>query len=114
MLKKLALALTLTVAPLAATAQENSQLTSCMLQQTTAADEQLMKDFMILALQEAPPEQLSQKFTEFSLNMVDLAVSRCGVPITQLEAPQNIAAVERYGQILGERIFAQALGRIGG
>ncbi len=114
MLRTLTLAAAVAVSPLAALAQVNTELTNCMLQQTTAADEQLLKDFMILALQEAPPDQLSAKFTEFSLMMVDLASSRCGIPLSQLENPANIAGVERYGQILGERLFAQALSRIGG
>lgn len=107
----IALAATPALAQDAVTAQG---LADCMVENSTDADEALLKDMMIKALQDAPEAELMSSTMAMGMGMVTLATTNCGLDLAGLQTPVFEEAAEIYGMYMGEKIMGEAMAKIGG
>ncbi|MEM9055387.1 MAG: hypothetical protein AAGB16_08680 [Pseudomonadota bacterium] len=98
-----------------ALAQHNTaqSLANCMVQNSDASDEQVLKDMMIKALQDAPTDELQAITLKMGMTMINIATVDCGMSMSDLEGPVFQGAAEIYGMQMGEKIMGEALAKIG-
>lgn len=89
-------------------------LADCMVENSTDADEALLKDMMIKALQDAPEAELMSSTMAMGMGMVTLATTNCGLDLASLQTPVFEEAAEIYGMFMGEKIMSEAMAKIGG
>lgn len=96
-----------------AQAQTAQSLANCMVQNSDANDEQALKNMMIRALQDAPANELQTLTMQVGMSMVTIATTDCGIGMSELDGPVFMGAAEIYGTVMGEKIMAEALAKIG-
>lgn len=87
-------------------------LADCMIENSTDTNEDLLKDMMIKALQDAPEAELMS--STIAMGMVTLATTNCGLDLAGLDSPTFENAAELYGTYMGEKIMGDAMAKIGG
>lgn len=89
-------------------------LADCMIENSTDTNEDLLKDMMIKALQDAPEAELMSSTIAMGMGMVTLATTNCGLDLAGLDSPTFENAAELYGTYMGEKIMGDAMAKIGG
>ncbi len=108
MLRTLALAAAIGLGSLPAMAQGNTDtIATCMIANTTKSQTDDMKAFLVFALQENKPEA-TDALLKFSFEALSIATQKCGLSFADVQTPKFEAAMETYGEALGESIMRDA------
>lgn len=109
MIRTLILASTLPLLALNASAVEaENKLATCMISNTTPTQKSGMKQMIIHALQEDKPAA-TDAFLKLSFEAMSIATAKCGLSFADVQSPTFEAALEAYGQSLGEAVMKDAL-----
>lgn len=93
-------------------ASDAKVLGDCLIGHSSPESERLMKSVLINALQDNS-EALNSTLLQWSLGLMATAQANCGLKLSDLEKPFFEKAVGIYGEFLGQKIFGDALGKLG-
>ena len=109
MIRTMILAATLPFCALNAQAEiETEALATCLMTHTTDEQAEGMKRFMIHALQQEKAGA-TEELLKFSFGTLATGTSKCGLSFADIDTPDFEAAMEIYGQQLGEKIMSEAM-----
>jgi len=92
----------------ASAAEGENKLASCMIANTTPTQKSGMKQLIIQALQENK-QAATESFLKLSFEAMSIATTQCGMSFADVQTPAFEAALETYGQSLGEEVMKDAL-----
>ena|SRR5579883_2616159 len=92
-------------------ATDPAQLQSCLVQNSGAEEDQSFKALMIALLQDDIPnaKQITMKF---GLQLVNMAMQKCGVPVDELQSPPVSESFSKYGEYMGQKIVGEAMKKL--
>lgn len=88
------------------------QLSQCLIQNSGEEEKQLMRDFMLAALQEQR-DKANQSMMTMGMGIAMTATSECGWQMSDMQGPAFEQGAALYGEFLGTQIMEEAMGSIG-
>ena len=93
------------------TAIDVEAVTQCLFERTTEDQIASMKKLVIAALEENIPV-MQEHLIGFGTSIVSLAMTACGVGLSQLNDPTFAEVSEKYGALLGDKVIGDAFAKL--
>ncbi|MAK60041.1 MAG: hypothetical protein CMK09_03585 [Ponticaulis sp.] len=103
------------LSPLSAQAQNTTTaagLAQCMINNSGADEEAIVKDFMVKALTDAPASEIQAALLQLGMKMATMATTNCGVTMSELGGSKFEEAGGIYGEWIGEKVMNDAMAKI--